>query len=264
MGEPTTRPVTYPSCTFGIRQTLSSLDSGWQRFPGRYLLYASRGGFHLEIDQAHWFLPPQRAAWVAPDERIRIWADRPVTSSSVLFARTTPVPVSPTCSVFAVTPLVREMILHAMRWPIDRNPDDELANSFFAALAAVTAELAQEPERFWLPKPNSTWTGSLTEHIGSHLADNLSLSTLAKKALVSERTLSRRFREDLGMSLGQYVHRARMLAALDRLAGQDLSVSEIAWSLGFESLSSFVTAFRTFAEETPTQYRRRILGERRS
>src|SRR5437764_4097388 len=113
--------VRLPEFTFGINQDLPSLDSGWQRFPGHYLLYASSGTFILEVEDMQWFLPPQRAAWVQADVLIRIQAKVPITSSSILFAKDA-IPILPfSCRVFAVTPLAREMILYAMKWGITRD-----------------------------------------------------------------------------------------------------------------------------------------------
>ncbi|HEX2620301.1 MAG TPA: hypothetical protein VHL11_09145, partial [Phototrophicaceae bacterium] len=111
-----------PDITFGIKQDLPCLDSGWQRFPGHYLLYASSGTFTLETEETRWLLPPQRAAWVRADALIRIYANAPITSSSVLYARNAIPSPAFACRVFGVTPLAREMILYAMQWDIQRDP----------------------------------------------------------------------------------------------------------------------------------------------
>jgi len=36
--------------------------------------------------------------------------------------------------VLPAAPVIREMILHARRWPIDRNTSDPVADAFFGAL----------------------------------------------------------------------------------------------------------------------------------
>jgi hypothetical protein len=77
-----------PSAAFGFYQEFATLDGGWSSFPRHYLLYASSGVFHLEVAQALWLLPPQRAAWIAADAPIRVSIRAPVTCCSVLFATT--------------------------------------------------------------------------------------------------------------------------------------------------------------------------------
>ena len=42
--------IRIPDFTFGINRELPSLDSGWQTFPGHYVLYASSGVFTLEVE----------------------------------------------------------------------------------------------------------------------------------------------------------------------------------------------------------------------
>jgi AraC-like DNA-binding protein len=49
-----------------------------------------------------------------------------------------------------------------------------------------------------------------------------------------------------------------MLRAMELLAEQRTPVIEIAYAVGFQSISAFNSAFRTFTQETPTQYRKQF------
>lgn len=253
--------VKLPDCTFGIKQDLRSIDSGWQAFPGHYFLYAASGTFTLEGEQVHWILPPQRAAWVCANVQIHIHASGPITSSSILFA----VDAIPTLPfdhrVFAVTPLAREMIMYAMRWGINRDPADNAADQFFGAVATVCVELANQPEHFWLPRPQSNEMRTAMAYILDNLPSRLTVEAIAHESNVSNRTLARRFVEEAGITCGQFIHHARMLRAMELLAERNLQILDIAYSVGFESVSAFNMAFRRFAQETPTQYRRRFLPQ---
>lgn len=251
--------IRIPDYTFGINRELPSLDSGWQTFPGHYLLYASRGTFTLEVEDRQWLLPPQRAAWVAADVLIRIRATASVISSSILFARESIPPPAFDCRVFAMTPLAREMIVYAMRWGIDRIPQDRAADQFFSAIADVCAELAASPEQFWLPRVRSAELTHAMEFILSHLDSPLSIEEIAQAINVSARTLARRFVQEAHLPCGQFIRRARMLRAMELLAERDVPIAEVAYAVGFESISAFNHGFRCFAQETPSQYRQRFL-----
>ena len=61
------------------------------------------------------------------------------------------------------------------------------------------------------------------------------------------------------MTWRPFVGRARMIRAMELLSGQDVPVIEVAYSVGFESVSAFSTAFRRFVGETPSRYRRRFV-----
>lgn len=252
--------IPIPDLTFGINQDVVSLDSGWRRFPGHYLLYASSGVFTLDVEDKRWLLPPQRAAWVAADVLIRIQATRPITSSSILFARDSILPPPFDCRVFAVTPLVREMIVYAMRWGIDRDPRDAMADRFFAAVADVCAELAARPERFWLPRARSDDLAHAMDYILSHPESRLRSEEIARAINVSPRTLARRFVEEAHLTCGEFIRRARMVRAMDLLTQPGMPITEVAFAVGFESISAFISSFRRFTQETPTQYRRRFLS----
>ncbi|HJZ47334.1 MAG TPA: helix-turn-helix transcriptional regulator [Roseiflexaceae bacterium] len=248
-----------PTAAFGFYQEFQSLDGGWNAFPRHYLLYASSGVFHLEVAQAQWLLPPQRAAWIAADVPIRVSIRAPVTCCSVLYSRTSIPPPVPNCRVFALSPLAREMIRYAMRWGPDRAAEDDEADRFFLSLAAVCNELAATPDQFWLPRPRSEELRRAVEHTLARLEEPLSFGEVAGAALVSERTLARRFAEEIGMTWRQFLRRARMIRAMELLAAGEANATETVAAVGFDSISAFISAFRDFTGESPAQYRKRFL-----
>lgn len=247
-----------PNFTFGIYQDLAPFDRGWQTFPGHYLLYASSGAFNLEVEDCQWLLPPHRAAWVAADVPIRLQSKIPVTSSSILFAKDLIPAPHFNCRVFAVSPLAREMICYAVRWGIDRDSADPAADQFFLATANVCTELATHPDQFWLPNPRSDELTTAITFIHNNLESDLTAEKIADAANVSSRTLARRFDDEIHMTPRQFIRRARMLQAMQLLAENSLPIIEVAYSVGFNSVSAFTTTFRKFTDETPSQYQKRF------
>lgn len=251
-------PARLPDCTFAVRRSLAALDTGWNRFRGPYLLYASSGVLELEVDRRRWLMPPERAAFVAAQTPIRVRARRPIETASILFARETPLRLPVPCRVFAVNGLAREMILHAMRWQMERDPDDAVAERFFLSLAEVCRELSEGPEQLWLPSVGSTTLRRAMSFMVENLERSIPIDEIARAVHVSERTLSRRFETEARMTCGQFLHRARMMRAAELLAGADLGVTEVAFAVGFRSSSSFAAAFRRQMQESPRDYRRRF------
>ena len=241
--------------TYGLYQELAPFDSGWKPFRHHYLLYASSGTFHLDVAHTQWLLPPQRAAWIAVGVPVRITARTPVTCCSVIYAPVVlPQPVA-TCRVFVVSALAREMIRYAMRWGADRDCADAVAERYFHTLADVCQELAVEPDRFWLPRAQSMELQRALDDTREHLEEHRTFAEVACVVALSERTLTRRFADELHMTWRQYLHRARMIRATELLTESALSVSEIALATGFTSLSAFTTAFRQFAGSAPRVFR---------
>jgi AraC-like DNA-binding protein len=251
--------------TFGIQQQFDrDFDSGWVQFPGHYLLYASTGAFTLTVGHARWLLPPQRAAWLAAHTPMRLMAAGTGTTSSVLFTAASIPDLAFVCRVFVVSPLAREMILHAMQWVRTRDPDPALpanqrAIPFFQALADVCLDLAAAPDEFWLPQAQSPELTAALDYSLAHLDETLTVGAVAAAVHVSERTLARRFAEETGMTWRQYLRRARLIRAMELLADADPKIIDIAYAVGFTSLSAFNHAFRDFAGETPGSYRKRFV-----
>lgn len=99
----------------------------------------------------------------------------------------------------------------------------------------------------------------VTEFIEEHLADDLSLATLAGLARLSPFHFARAFKQTLGTPPHRYHTGRRIERAKSLLAGDALSVTEIALAVGFGETSSFTAAFRRLTGRTPSAYRRALL-----
>lgn len=81
-----------------------------------------------------------------------------------------------------------------------------------------------------------------------------SASIVAKHLGVSTRTLSRRLREE-GAGFAAILDETRAALAKSYLAEPNLPVSEIAWLLGYQEVSSFTHAFKRWTAMAPQQFR---------
>lgn len=105
-------------------------------------------------------------------------------------------------------------------------------------------------------RENPHYIARCCDYIATHLHEDLSLPTVSKLFSISPEQLIRSFRREKGMTFYQYVLLQRVLAGKKLLcASPELSVTEIAFTLGFRSSSQFNRAFRTIAGLAPTAYR---------
>lgn len=243
---------------YGFFQTFTSLPTDWRAFSQHYLLYASSGTFYLEVEQTRCLLPPQRAAWISADVSFRVSIHAPITCCSVLFAKDAIAPPPLPCQVFTVSPLARETFMYSRRWGPDRAPTDKRADHFFLTLSDLCAELAASPDHFWLPRGHSPELIRAIEYTLAELENQLRFAEVAQIAGVSERTLARRFVEETEMTWRQFLHRARMIYAMELLDTGETTVTETVFATGFDSLSAFSQAFRRFTGESPAQYRKKL------
>jgi len=91
----------------------------------------------------------------------------------------------------------------------------------------------------------------------SHLEGDLALPVLAEAMGVSESYLRAVFREETGVSVGNFVRSVRLVRATHLLEREDHGLSEVARMAGFASLTSFTRAFRRMYDLTPSAYRKR-------
>ena len=93
----------------------------------------------------------------------------------------------------------------------------------------------------------------------AHPADQRSLETWALSLGVSSKTLARAFLADTGSSFREWRVRARLHAAARMLAG-GTEVQHVARAVGYESVSSFIAAFKVRFGTTPARYRFEVVG----
>lgn len=88
-------------------------------------------------------------------------------------------------------------------------------------------------------------------------ADEVDLERLAAVARLSKFHFLRLFRSTYGMTPGDYVSQRRIERAQDLLRATGLSVTEVCHAVGFTSLGSFSSRFKTVVGETPSQFQAR-------
>jgi transcriptional regulator GlxA family with amidase domain len=97
---------------------------------------------------------------------------------------------------------------------------------------------------------------SVLDWANAHLSEDLSISNLAARAAMSERTFARRFRDETGTTPHQWVQLQRVALAERLLEGGDLGVEEIARRSGFGSAAMLRHHFGRRRRTTPVAYRR--------
>ena len=93
------------------------------------------------------------------------------------------------------------------------------------------------------------------KYINDNYASELSVDLICKKANVSKSVLYKRFNTEYGCTVGEYIHQCRISAAKRLLLQTDMSVDEIARSVGYKSADYFGRIFKKLVRCSPTQYR---------
>lgn len=92
-----------------------------------------------------------------------------------------------------------------------------------------------------------------------YLHDNydrfISVKDVAAQVHLSERHARRLFLEATGMTIKEYLTSLRLNVAKQRLLGENATISEIAYGVGFNDVRHFSTTFRSIVGVTPSEFR---------
>lgn len=100
--------------------------------------------------------------------------------------------------------------------------------------------------------------------IDDHLEQPLSIDNLAERAYLSRYHFIRLFRRCFYVTPHQYLTRKRLEKARELLADSQMTITEICFAVGFESVGSFSTLFHRDVGWSPSIYRARVWAQRQN
>jgi AraC-like DNA-binding protein len=100
------------------------------------------------------------------------------------------------------------------------------------------------------------------EFIHEHQTENLRLGHVAKACNTSTFYFCKMFKKVTGINFTDYLSRVRIEKSKNLLLNPNLRVSEIAFEVGFQSLTHFNRVFKKILGQSPTEYRAQLLGTR--
>ena len=129
--------------------------------------------------------------------------------------------------------------------------------SMVTLLATFADQLGEQAEKLIAVHDGSepTAIAKAREFIDENLSEPLPLSLVARKAGLSESHFCRVFREATSLTLTDYVNRRRIQWAKKELLKSETRISEIAFLIGYQSLSQFNRSFSRVTGLSPSQYR---------
>jgi AraC-like DNA-binding protein/quercetin dioxygenase-like cupin family protein len=231
--------------------------TGWHSHDLHQIEYAAGGVVEVETHSARYLLPPRQAAWIPAGLEHVATINTATRTVAVLFdPALIPFP-GDRARILAVSPLVREMMIYSVRWPIDRTGHEEIADGFFRTLGRLVAEALDHEAPLSLPTSTDPLVAAALDYTQAHL-DSVTVTDVSRAIGISERTLRRQFHSMLGLPWRNYLLQARLLRAMALLAVPGRSVLDVSTAVGFESVSAFARAFAQYSGETPSSYRRRV------
>jgi AraC-like DNA-binding protein len=214
-----------------------------------HLVYPTLGALSVTTRRGTAIVPVNRVAWtpagVAHHHRAYGRTDMHILYIAEPHARV--LPAEPV--VLSISPLVREALraLHG--------PRQYPAPAWDRLRDVVLDELSREPDQpLHLPEPADPRLRAATDLLHADPADRVTLAELGRRVGAGERTLSRLFHTELGMSFRRWRTQLRIQHSLILLA-EGHTVLDTATASGWSNPSTFIDAFTSVLGHTPGRLR---------
>jgi AraC-like DNA-binding protein len=127
----------------------------------------------------------------------------------------------------------------------------QVADLHHSMVKDFTGKMILQKKRAILSKP----VVQCVDYIYSHINERITVQMLADHTELSANYLSRVFKQNLGVSISDYIREKKIEKATQLLRYSDQSIVDIANYLSFSSQSHFIQIFEKFMGLTPKKYR---------
>jgi len=213
-------------------------------------LHGASGVMTVRTEHGAWVVPPQEAVWIPAGIEHSLRMVGAVNTRSLYVQLDAAASMPATCQVFAISPLMRELLLAAVDLPVDY---DEQSRDGLVMALALKELLRLDPLPLSLPFPADARLGRRCQKFLARPLANDPIDRWADALAMSRRSFTRFFKQETGMTFGHWARQACLLAALRKLALGE-PVTTVALDLGYESPAAFTTMFKKSLGVPPSRY----------
>ncbi|MDF1825189.1 MAG: helix-turn-helix domain-containing protein [Verrucomicrobiales bacterium] len=142
-------------------------------------------------------------------------------------------------------------------WQVGRVMTKAQYEGTITLLAAFALQVSELLNRLLIEENNAEpeVVMKAKRYVNAHLEDKISLESVARHVGVSPYYFCKIFKQSAGMTLTEFVNRRRIEWAKRRLLNPQERVTEVAFDVGFQSISQFNRSFLKYVGQSPTRFR---------
>jgi AraC-like DNA-binding protein/quercetin dioxygenase-like cupin family protein len=235
-----------------IDMTKGSYDEQHQH-AWHQILYPLNGMLKTQSDGVQFYIPHHRALFIPANTEHESWVLND-TKLLGLYLKPNDKKKTPVMSrVIEASNFFRELILHLHAGFAEQQADSAAQNRLIDVLYdQVWLDQAIELQ---IPMPQDRRLIPIVNALLENPSNELTLKNWSIYVGASERTLSRLFKNEVGLSYPLWRQKLRLVASL-HLLEQDISVQNVAHQIGYYSCSAYIEAFKQTFKFTPQQYKK--------
>ena len=243
------RPPQRPAAVFAL-DFARGATTGRHSHPFGQLVHAASGVLRVVAARGAWIIPPGRAVWIPADveHEVEMVTAVQMRTLYVVPAALPHAPASP--QVLAVSPLLRELLLEALRRPRPYPLGGADERLFQVLLDAIEFRPIVP---LHLPLPSSAAARAVAGMLEREPSDRRTLAALTRGLAVSAKTVARAFVRETKLPFSAWRTQLRLGRAIAQLA-LGRSVASVAAASGYESASAFIATFRRHLGKTPARW----------
>lgn len=224
-----------------------SHEHSWGEF-----VYAYNGVVQVMVEDDRYLVPPQYGIWIPPFKEHVGQNRRAVLQSSLYVSNHLCHSLPRESQALLVTPFMRAILDHAKD-----NVANYQSNKHQRLLRVLLDELTETPRAgTFLPASDDAILKQILHRLEAFPEDKRSVADLAQEAGITERTLARKCRSDLGIPLTEWRNRMRVVKAISMLE-HGMTVEEITQHFEYSNASAFIAMFKKITAITPASCKNR-------
>lgn len=231
----------------------------WHTHRKGQLIYIEGGVAYIHLTEKTLIIPARHYVWIPKGLRHYVEMHKSVIIISVYFYNDDDDdhPFFNKGGIYPINTLLMQMLSYTTRWEGDILPDDK-AFQFMAGIKNILPEISKKALPIAVPTTENERMQPVIKYIHNHLLEPLTLATLCTQTGFSERTLTRLFQQTMKISFLQYFKLLRMIKAIEMMLQTDKSMSEIAYTLGYNNLSAFSNIFYQLTKTRPSEFAKQL------
>ena len=214
------------------------------------LVYASRGVMTVRTRYGTWVVPPHRAVWIPAEVSHTITMSGSVAMRTLYLKPRLAQGLPRDCYVINVSGLLKELILYACTLRTLKKTV-KWQEHFIAVILHQLEAVQMIPLQ--LPHLTDPRLVRIEQVFMQDPRDGRTLPELCRMSGASKRSIERLFKQEIGMTFGNWRQQLRLMQGL-RLLAEGAKVTHAALESGYSTPSAFISMFRKALGTTPTSY----------
>ncbi|MCI2227702.1 AraC family transcriptional regulator [Polaribacter sp. MSW13] len=221
-------------------------------------LYSEGGVVHVKTNSRMYYLPARHYMWIPSGTKHAIYP-----SSSKVIMRNLYFPITSNSSsfykkegIYPINNLLLELLLFIKNWNGDITKSQKNKYAIVYAFKALLEQSITKSLHLELPHPKDGRLINIVNYLTNQIHREHLLPKLASNFSMTDKSLYRLFKKDLGMSFIKYYTQLRIFKSLEYLMNSDYNISEIANMVGYNSLPTFSNTFCNVMGKRPSAYRK--------